>query len=193
MMVYGINNRFLLSTIILLIAICACEDQREPNISKTGGEIEVKFNVSKKDTKFPEYELTFLSEDKVVARRVYKNGKIIISDGIIPDGQVVEKYENGETKNVFHYKDGKREGKATGYYENGKIKLEAMYKDDNPEGIVKTFYESGQLKTESKIIDRKKVFYKEYYKSGQLKEEIYYKNGEGISKKFDIDGKPIED
>lgn len=183
------NNRCLFNMLIFLIIISACADQNEPGLAGADEEIEVRFNVLKKNTKFPEFELTFLSEDKVFARRVYKNGQTIISEGIIPDGQVVEKYENGNVKNVLHYKNGKREGKAIGYYQSGKIKIEAMYKDDNPVGLMRTFYENGQLKSESKILDGKKIYYQEYYKSGQLKEEVYYKNGEGISKTYDINGK----
>ena len=175
------NNKFLL--IIFFVFIIACVEQRDAQITSAGGEIEVKFKVLKSETKYSEYELTFLSEGKVIAKRVYKNGQTVVSDGVIPDSQVVEKYENGKIRNIVHYKNGKREGKAIGFYQNGKIKIEATYKNNNPVGTTKTFYETGQLKSESELVDGKKVLYKEYYENGKIKEEVCYRNGEGIIKK----------
>lgn len=187
------NTRgFFLGVLISLIAVNACIDQKEAQYAKADEQVEVKFNVFNKNTKSPEYELTFYSGGKVIARRKYKNGRTLVSEGTIPDGQVVEKYENGNIKNAMYYRNGKREGKATGYYQSGKIKIEAMYKNDNPVGISRSFYENGQLKSESKIDDGKKIFYKEYYRNGQLKKKVYYKNGQGISKTYDINGKLIE-
>jgi antitoxin component YwqK of YwqJK toxin-antitoxin module len=145
------NNKFLL--IIFFIFFIACVGQRDISADR---EIEVKFIILKSKTKYPEYELIFLSEGKVIATRVYKKGQMIVSDGVIPDNQVVEKYENGKIKNIIHYKNGKREGKAIGFYQSGKVKIESTYKNDNPVGITKTFHETGHLKSESEIVGGKK-------------------------------------
>jgi antitoxin component YwqK of YwqJK toxin-antitoxin module len=181
----------LLNSVIILAILCACADQNGSKYAGAG-EIEVRFNVLRNETGSPEYELKFIFKEKVIAKRVYKNGQAIVSEGLIPDGQAVERYENGSIKNIFNYKNGNREGKAFGYFQNGKIKIESMYKDDNPIGLSKTYYEDGQIMSESEIVDGKKTFYKEYYKTGELKEEVYYKNGEGISKTYDINGNPIK-
>lgn len=181
------NNKFLL--IIIFILMIGCVEQKDITVD---GEIEAKFTILKSETKYPEYELIFLSEGKVIATRVYKKGQTIVSDGIIPEGQVVEKYKNGKIKNIIHYKNGKREGKALNFYQNGRIKIESTYINDNPVGITNTFYETGQLKSESKMIDGKKSLYKKYYENGKIKEEVSYKNGEGISKTYDANGNPIK-
>ena len=183
------KNRYIL--IIFFILIAACADKREAQNIAADSEIEVKFSIREIDAKHPEYELTFLSGSKIIAKRVYKNGQTIASEGKIPDSQVIERYENGKIRNLVHYKNGKREGKAIGFYENGKVKIESTYKDDNPTGVTKSFYKTGKLKSESEIIAGKKVSYKEYYNNGKLKEEVYYKNGEGISKTYDENGNPV--
>jgi len=179
-------------SIILIIFIVACSDQRDAQITSANGDIEVKFNILKKGTKYPEYELTFYSGYKVIATRVYKNGQTIVSEGVIPDSQVVDRYENGKIRNIIQYKKGMREGKAIGFYQSGKLKIESTYKNDNPNGITKTYYETGQLKSESEIVEGKNVLYKEYHENGKIKEEEYYKNGEGISKIYDINGNPVK-
>ena len=71
-------------------------------------------------------------------------------------GAVFSLYKSGEKSFEAHLKDGKWDGKLTGYYENGQIYEEGNYKD-------------------GKIIDGKVTF---YYQNGQIKEEGNYKDGE---------------
>jgi antitoxin component YwqK of YwqJK toxin-antitoxin module len=186
---YIMNNKYLL--IIFIFLIISCADQKKAQTTSTGNNIEVKFLVLKSGEN-AEYKLIYQSGTKVIATRVYKNGQTIFSEGVIPNSQVIEKYKNGKIKNIMHYKNGKREGKAIGFYQNGNIKILVTYKNDNPAGIIKTFYNTGQLRSESKIVDGEKVFYKEYYKNGKIKEEVYYKNGDGISKEYDANGNQIK-
>jgi antitoxin component YwqK of YwqJK toxin-antitoxin module len=183
-------NLAIFSTIFFLI-LCACSENKGESLSNSNI-VEVRYNVLNKEMKAPEYELTFFSMGKVIAKRVYQKGKVLVSEGNIPDGQVVEKYEDGKIKNIFNYKNGKLEGKATGYYKNGKIKIESCYENNNPVGLSKTYYEDGHLKSESEVKDGKLISYKEYYQTGQLKEEVRYRNGEGISKTYDIKGNEIK-
>jgi len=74
-------------------------------------DVELKLHVINSDSKSPQYELVFYRCGKKVARRIYNEGKTILSEGKIPDGQVVERYEDGSIKNIFIYKNGKKMGK----------------------------------------------------------------------------------
>lgn len=154
-------------------------------------EAELKFSIRDADSKRPKYELVFYRNGKKIARRVYQGGKTILSEGEIPDGRVVERYDSGKIKNIFIYKNGKKNGKAFAFYENGKLKKEATYLDDNPTGVTKIYYENGRLMVESKIVNSKNIYYKDYYENGQLKQEIYYKGNEIIRKTYGINGEII--
>jgi antitoxin component YwqK of YwqJK toxin-antitoxin module len=137
------------------------------------------------------YDLSFYLDEKLVAKRVYKKGETIAEEGKIPDGVVIEKFEDGKIKNVISYKDGKRNGRAIGFYKNGRIKVEAHYKNDDPTKLTRFYFEDGGLMSEVKYEGKQKVYYKEYHKNGNLKEEIYYLDDEAISKSYDIKGNPI--
>ena len=170
----------ILTIILFLIQILACTKITESK------EIEVKLNIQNQDSKDPRYELIFYVDGKEIAKRVFEKGKNIFSEGEIPDGQVVEKYDNGNIRNMFSYKNGKRNGKAFSFYESGRLKKEGVYLDGNPIGINKKYYENGNLMVESKIKDGRNIYYKEYYENGHLKQEVYYKGDEIIRKMYVI-------
>lgn len=167
------------------------------NVASANGidhkEVELKFNIRDADSKNPRYELVFYRNGKKIAKRVYQKGEITLSEGEIPDGRVVESYDSGKIRNIFTYKNGKRNGIAFGFYESGKLKKEGSYLDDNPVGITKMYYENGNLMVESKIVDGKNIYYKDYYENGQLKQEVYYKGDEIIRRTYDIHGEIIQE
>lgn len=118
--------------------------------------------------------IVYSKNGKMLAKRIFENGKTI-SVGEIPEGLILEKYEDGKIKNIFIHHDGKRNGPALGLYPSGNMKLEVIYKDDYPDGIGRRFFENGSLMVESKMVNRKNIYYKDYYENGQLKHEVYYK------------------
>ena len=161
---------YFFTTILTFIQILACTSI---SISK---ESELKLVINNQNSTIPRYELLFYTNGKEVAKRVYEKGKIILSEGEIPEGQVVEKYNTGNIRNIFSYKGGKRNGKAYSFYENGELKKEGIYLDDNPIGITKMYYENGNLMMESKIVGGKNIYHKDYYESdcGSEYEHDYY-------------------
>ena len=181
------NVAHFFTTILFFWQIVACSNFIDSK------EVELKFRTKYADSENPRYELIFYVNDKKIARRVYEKGRTILSEGEIPDGRVVERYDSGKIRNVFTYKNGKRNGKAFGFYESGKLKKEGTYLDDNPIGITRMYYENGNLMVESKIVDGKNIYYRDYHENGQLRQEIYYKGDEIIRKTYDIHGQIIEE
>ena len=122
-----------------------------------------------KDTKTGQmvYYLVFKRGDATIAKRTYRNGKTILSEGKIPDGMVVENYSNGKTKKIIFYKDGERNGPAISLYESGRIQGHSYYKNDNPIGKGFYYFESGAIKTEFEIEDGKELYHYEYTESGK--------------------------
>jgi antitoxin component YwqK of YwqJK toxin-antitoxin module len=178
---------YLFSSMFFLLLIVSCGNNTEAE------EIELKINIKNAESEKPRHELVFYLDGRKIAERVYEKGRLILSEGDIPDGKVVQRYENGKVKNIFTYKNGKRNGKAFGYYESGRLKKEVTFLDDNPIGIEKMYYENGNLMVEAEIVDGKQVFYKEYYQNGQLKQEVYYEADKIIRKIYDINGRLIHD
>ena len=69
----------------------------------------------------------------------YKNGKPYT--GVF----VQERYENGNPKAEWDYKDGKRHGALRCWYENGQIEYEKEYKNDKQHGSLTMWYENGKV------------------------------------------------
>ncbi|MFC1825609.1 toxin-antitoxin system YwqK family antitoxin [Thermodesulfobacteriota bacterium] len=175
------------ASFFFFIQILACTNTIESE------EIDVKLNIVNRNSDNPRYELVFYHEGEKVAKRVFENGNVILTEGEIPDGQVIEKYNGGKIRNIFAYQKGKRNGKAFSFYENGKLKKESIYLNDNPVGITKMYFENGNLKMVSKTENGKNVYYKDYHENGQLKQEVYYKSNKIIRKMYDVDGRIISD
>jgi antitoxin component YwqK of YwqJK toxin-antitoxin module len=136
------------------------------------GEVNLKLTIIKDTSSAnPIYEVLFYENGEEIAKRVYQEGKTLVSEGRIPEGIAIERYPGGNIKNIITYKDQKRNGKAFGFYESGKLKIEACYRNDNPIGIGKRYYENGNLMAERKIIDSKEIYHREYDETGRLKEE----------------------
>jgi antitoxin component YwqK of YwqJK toxin-antitoxin module len=167
-----------------------------PNTAYTNGtnseEIELRFYIRNPETTNPSYELLFFVSGKRIASRVFKEGKTISEEGEIPNGVVIERYDNGNTKNILIFKNGKRNGKAVGFYESGKLKKTVTFRNDNPVGETRMYYENGNLMMESRIENGKQVYYRDYYPNGQLKQEVYCKGDKIIRKMYDIDGQETD-
>jgi len=122
-------------------------------------------------------EVIYSSDGKVLARMVRRNEKFILAEGKLPNGIILERYEDGKIRSVFTRSNGARNGPAIGLYPSGRIKIEATYEEDYPSGIVRRYYENGNLMIEEEFLNKKIILRKEYHNNGQLKEEVHYKEG----------------
>ena len=155
-------------------------------------ELNLKFCAKNQETKSPTYELFFYANGKQIAKRVFHNGELVSKEGEIPDGVIIERYNNGRPKNVLLFKEGKRNGNAIGFYESGKLKKIVTFKDDKPVGESKMYYENGNLLMESRIENGKQVFYRDYYPNGQLKQEVHEQGDKIIRKMYDAHGQIVK-
>ena len=58
----------------------------------------------------------------------------------LPEGTVIEYYENGQKESEGSYKDGKEDGLHKYWYENGQKSAEENWKDGNKNGKLTTWY-----------------------------------------------------
>jgi len=87
-------------------------------------------------------------------------------------------YPNGQLIEKISYKDGRKNGKFTGYYENGQKKHIRTYKDDKLEGKFADYTESGQiLRKQGYVNDLLDGPSKEWYLNGEVKVKTAYKQG----------------
>jgi antitoxin component YwqK of YwqJK toxin-antitoxin module len=122
----------------------------------------------------------------------FHNGKQISGDQI-PDGFVIEYYDNGNIKNIFKYLNHTRNGLAFGFYENGNVKAEAYYKDSLPTGRGRRYYENGNLMADWNIENNRETSHREYYENGNLKEQIIFEGGKTKKSVYDLRGNVIEE
>ena len=87
-------------------------------------------------------------------------------------------YPNGQLIEKISYKEGKKNGKFTGYYESGQTKYIRTYKDDKLEGKYADYTESGQiLLKQSYVNDLLDGASKEWYLNGKVKVKTSYTAG----------------
>ena len=79
----------------------------------------------------------------------YDNGQKKFIEGNLKDGKQDGKwtgwYRNGQIRSERDFKDGNIDGKHTSWYENGQIWSERNYKDGNTDGKATWWYENGQI------------------------------------------------
>ena len=87
-------------------------------------------------------------------------------------------YPNGQLIEKISYKEGRKNGKFTGYYESGQTKYIRTYKDDKLEGKYADYTESGQiLLKQSYVNDLLDGASKEWYLNGEVKVKSSYSAG----------------
>ena len=123
------------------------------------------------------------SSDKTVCvdtDTLIRNGIIYLPNETKPfTGNNLCKYENGQIKSEGNYKDGKPDGKVTGWFENGQIQIVLNLKDGKLDGKVIDWYENGQIEAEENYKDGKldgKATY--LHENGQIERETTYKDGQ---------------
>ena len=126
--------------------------------------------VRKNNGKNKKQGVLFLKDGKVIAERMFVNGNFI-NKGKIPDGIVIELYDDGKIKNLFIYKNEKRNGPILGLYQNQNMKAEGYYRGDYPIGVGKIYHDNGKLKAEWEIEDGVEKYHIEYDKNGQIIEK----------------------
>ena len=90
------------------------------------------------------------SSDKTVCvdtDALIRNGIIYLPNETKPfTGNNLCKYENGQIKSEGNYKDGKPDGKVTGWFENGQIQTVLNLKDGKLDGKATYWHENGKIK-----------------------------------------------
>ena len=97
----------------------------------------------------------------------------------LPEGTVIEHYENGQKESECTYQDGKEDGLHKYWYENGQKSAEENWKDGNKNGKLTTWYENGQIESESYFKDHNEDGkWTNWYENGQIHSEGYSKDGQ---------------
>ena len=126
------------------------------------------------------------SSDKTVCvdtDALIRNGIIYLPNETKPfTGNNLCKYENGQIKSEGNYKDGKPDGKVTGWFENGQIQTVLNLKDGKLDGKVIDWYENGQIEAEENYKDGKRDGKATYWhENGKIKGKVTFKDGKCIS------------
>ena len=97
----------------------------------------------------------------------------------LPEGTVIEHYENGQKESECTYQDGKEDGLHKYWYENGQKSAEENWKDGNKNGKLTTWYENGQIESEGYFKDHNEDGkWTNWYENGQIHSEGYSKDGQ---------------
>ena len=62
----------------------------------------------------------------------------------IYDGEIIEKYENGNIKRIGHYLNGRANGEFTTFYPNGQLNSKSFYLNGKEQGECILFFENGK-------------------------------------------------
>ena len=90
----------------------------------------------------------------------------------------VKFYLDGEKKEEYFIKDGKKYGSCKEWYQNGNMKLDCNMKYDNLDGYCTSWYENGKLKSVAFYVKNKfEGPRREYYENGNLKISGNYQAG----------------
>jgi len=121
----------------------------------------------------------------------FSNGKMASQYDVLK-GEQQEYYENGQLKELAHYKNDIKDGIYKTYYENGNLKLEGTYKNDKRIGWFSYYKEDGNperatsYQAETEREDGEKLYYKNgqlkilklYHRPGVVAWKYYYPNGQ---------------
>jgi antitoxin component YwqK of YwqJK toxin-antitoxin module len=156
----------------------------------------------------------YLGGEEIAREKIDLEGNILLKSGRVPDGEV-KHFSKGRVKEIWNFKNNKRNGIHREYFENGKVKFEGTYKDDVLTGKIKSFNNNGTIKAEgsfgkngftgtiytyndnslleiAETYKNGEIFRtREYFKNEKLKNEWSWKNGffHGICRTFYKSGK----
>lgn len=122
---------------------------------------------------------------------VVKNGGLVLVDGQLFTGSLVQFYPSGDTSFIEQYKKGKLEGTTTRWFLNGQKKEKRLYLNNRKHGFHQGWYEDGKKAFEYHFLEGQYTdTIKEWYDNGQLYQLSVYKNGqqEGRQKAWKRDG-----
>jgi antitoxin component YwqK of YwqJK toxin-antitoxin module len=91
-------------------------------------------------------------------------------------------YDNGQIKDLRHFKDGKYDGLATHWYQHGQKESEANYKDGTKDGPSTYWYVNGQKAAVGNFKDGKRNgLWAGWYENGQKEGECSFKAGKLVT------------
>jgi len=137
-------------------------------------------------------EVIFYKNGKEIAKELIgADGKVLKTEGKVPDGLVKEFFFDGTVREEVYYKNGKKEGVAKLYNSEGVLRGEFNFKHGRQEGLSKTYHPTGELFKEITFKDGKlEGVNREYGKDGTLLFEAYFKDDkqDGITTRYAPDG-----
>ena len=129
----------------------------------------------------------------------------------LPEGIVKRFDPSGKLQQIYHWKNGKKQGEEIEYFPNEKPKISLEWDQDTIHGLVKTWYKTGQLQSQREICHNKRsgmscAWYRdgslmllEEYENDKLVQGKYYRkketnpsstisNGNGVAMIYDEEG-----
>jgi len=89
---------------------------------------------------------------------------------IVKMEKIITRYANGQLKEIYYMKNGKKEGIYSLYYVSGQLKKNYNYVNDKIEGKYLYYYENGYLHVKCNYVSGKiNGEYLEYYDNGKIK------------------------
>lgn len=114
-------------------------------------------------------ELCYYDGDEKIAAEVLESDRIVLKQGVIPDGTVVEYYPGGTVKRMSRYHNQKPEGRSVIYYPTGELWEEQHFKEGKLEGLCAMYRKNGTLWCESSYAEgRLHGPFKSYHENGQI-------------------------
>jgi len=94
-------------------------------------------------------------------------------------------YDSGQAERLGRFKDGKEDGRWTGWHENGQMEFLNNFKDGKLDGLRREWYENGQKRGEGTFKDGKvNGLRTNWHENGQKWAEGTYKDGGLVSVKY---------
>lgn len=102
-------------------------------------------------------------------------------------------YDNGNRKEIAHYKDGKQVGEYRRYESSGEMSMLAHFKDGLPDGIMETYYYHRFDEDPSENILRSRFNFKDGKRVGTQQYFDLYTGQEYKHEEYSMDGKEVLD
>ena len=132
-------------------------------------------------------DVEILSDDDALHRA----GGLLYRNEAPFSGRLVERYDEGSTKSITPYSEGKAHGLAKGWYPGGALRVERLYQAGNKEGAHTGWWEDGSLKFVYHFKnDVHEGAARTWFADGSLYRDFNYENGKeaGLQRMWNEDG-----
>jgi len=111
----------------------------------------------------------------------YNNDSILSEEGLfvnnVEDGLWIKYHDNGQVREIIHYKNGKLDGVRISISKKGKLNEQEFFLNGQYHGLQLYFHDTAKKKIEINYVHgMKEGQFIRYYKNGKKQEEAYYTN-----------------